>query len=874
MIKKKVNSPISDVLLRLAFWRFFLPLLAVILIAIGGISYLVEQTINAQQQHTAQSMANTADNYLDQSGRIMDAVALVAENSTQSELNRYMQSTWEAYGYFETLYYLDKSNKIKLLVPYNTGYQGLDMSNIPDFKNREARTSLTISRPFISLRTGNPTVYLIRPLASGDCMVGELSLSKLQYEVTTGRNTSGKDTVFLLDQYGQLLTHPQPDLVRQQTNLSNLEIFHQSLQQETVTLLYEYNGTTVLGSAARTKKVGWLVVDQIPLSVLLGPYAFALAMTLIAALVIWAFLMWDLRRRLNENIVVPLVDLSQGAAALAMDDYEQMNKLSSNSAAFLEVSQLASNFLSMSRALQVRQASLQESEERYRSLFNRVPIGLFRTSLKGDLLDANPAFIRMFGFPGLEEIKPVNMAKHFVNSEVRKKTFAALELNGSTADLETQMIKYDGEVIWVRITTQAYHDEGKGLLFYEGSLEDITERKKAEDDLREINEELEARVELRTGELYELNQELTEINRQLKKSNIALEERTEELSVAIEKAEVANKAKSAFLANMSHELRTPLNAILGYSQLMQKNNFLSPEQRQQYVNTIHYSGEHLLAIINDILEISKIEAKQVIIRNTVFDLHALLHHIDMMFRPVIKAKGLKFEIITSDTVPCYLKSDENKLRQVLINLIGNAVKFTRKGSITVRVSLKRKIQNHTRLAIEVEDTGIGIAEQERGKIFQYFEQTSSGMQTQGGTGLGLAISREYARLMGGDITFTSREGKGSIFYMEIRVREVSESEFAKKNLHQRMRIPAPDQSVSEEAPALITPTDVDMKKESVQQALPADLRKDLYEAVIRLDTEMTMEVIQKILLQDAVLGSVLKKLADNLEYNQLLELIE
>ncbi|MCL5005037.1 MAG: PAS domain S-box protein [Acidobacteria bacterium] len=255
-------------------------------------------------------------------------------------------------------------------------------------------------------------------------------------------------------------------------------------------------------------------------------------------------------------------------------------------------------------------------------------------------------------------------------------------------------------------------------------------------------------------------------------TNIAERKKAEEaVREAKEAAEAASRAKSTFLANMSHEIRTPMNAILGFTQLLQRDISFTAQQRDS-LNTIARSGEHLLALINDILEMSKIEAGRTTVNPVGFDLHDLIDDLAMMFKIRTKEKNLLFVVEKADDLPRFVLADVGKLRQVLINLLGNAVKFTEQGGIALRVASKKGENGALRLITQVDDTGAGIAPQDLGKVFEYFEQADAGVASGGGTGLGLAISREYVRLMGGDIQVTSEVGKGTLFRMEIDAQEL------------------------------------------------------------------------------------------------------
>ena len=243
-----------------------------------------------------------------------------------------------------------------------------------------------------------------------------------------------------------------------------------------------------------------------------------------------------------------------------------------------------------------------------------------------------------------------------------------------------------------------------------------------------------------------------------------------ELKSAKEAAEAATQAKSTFLANMSHEIRTPMNAILGFSQLMQRDPALTPDQKR-HLETISRSGDHLLALINDILEMSRIEAGRVTLNPAHFDLHAMLEDLERLFRIRTEAKQLRLTIERVGAVPPFVLGDEGKLRQILINLLGNAVKFTQQGGVVLRVRTLRREASGFRLVAEVEDTGPGMAPAELQRLFRHFEQTSTGRMSGVGTGLGLAISRQLARLMGGDITVSSQVGTGTVFRLEIDLAE-------------------------------------------------------------------------------------------------------
>lgn len=249
-------------------------------------------------------------------------------------------------------------------------------------------------------------------------------------------------------------------------------------------------------------------------------------------------------------------------------------------------------------------------------------------------------------------------------------------------------------------------------------------------------------------------------------------ERTLELSDAKERAEIASRAKSQFLARMSHELRTPLNAVMGYAQILKMDNGLTPKQRNG-LDIIHSSGQHLLTLIVDILDLSRIEAGKAELRIGPVELVPRLQAVVDIVRVMAEDKHITLDLQHDANLPAVVLADEKRLNQILLNLLGNAVKFTHVGGVLLMVRALPPLADtepgHVRLCFEVQDTGVGIAEDQAARLFEPFEQAGSAEQRVGGTGLGLAISRQLVRMMGGEIQLESRLAQGSRFWFEISV---------------------------------------------------------------------------------------------------------
>lgn len=361
--------------------------------------------------------------------------------------------------------------------------------------------------------------------------------------------------------------------------------------------------------------------------------------------------------------------------------------------------------------------ALRDSREHNRTLFVESPIGLVLSRLDGGLVDVNPTYARIFGLT-VEDCLADRSSTQLAWDDAERES---LLNEGRWGPVEKELVNDAGQTIPVSLSGRIVETDGENFVL--SSVEDISERKQAE-----------------------------------------------AARLAKDAAENASQAKSTFLASMTHEIRTPLNAILGFSQILQMDKTLSATQRDQ-IEKILGSGRHLMNLINDTLDLSKIEAGCLELEISNFSLKDLLVDVQDMFEGEMKKKELSFEILKGEAVPEFIVSDEGKVRQVIINLLGNASKFTSRGGVLLSIEREGSI-----LIVEVRDTGIGIPASDQSKVFEVFQQSGAAE----GTGLGLPLSREISQLLGGDLTLESRFGVGSTFRLILPFRETESNDEAEE----------------------------------------------------------------------------------------------
>jgi PAS domain S-box-containing protein len=390
--------------------------------------------------------------------------------------------------------------------------------------------------------------------------------------------------------------------------------------------------------------------------------------------------------------------------------------------------------------LSVLNEELALSREKFRGIIENATIGIYQTNPEGEVIFANKKLMKTLGFDVIESLKQVNLNDEYPN---RKKFLDLMTEHTIITGREDIWKKADGSKMYVMESAWLVKNTDGSIKYIEGLVEDITARKEVE-------------LELENSQ-YNLNE-----------TNIALQTKNAQLEKAQQETENAYKAKSSFLANVSHEIRTPMNSIIGFTELLL--NIENDEKKVSYISAIDSSSKSLLALITDILDLSKIQAGKFDLVYEPTSIRSILTEMEQIFSLQIEKKKLKFNINIDDNLPSYLSLDGVKIRQVLFNIVGNAIKFTDKGSIRVFVNVNNyNLKNDTvNLEIIVADSGMGISSKDQSVIFSAFSQSSNVFtKSNNGTGLGLSIAKQIVELMNGELQLISVLGEGSTFTITI-----------------------------------------------------------------------------------------------------------
>jgi PAS domain S-box-containing protein len=422
-----------------------------------------------------------------------------------------------------------------------------------------------------------------------------------------------------------------------------------------------------------------------------------------------------------QRIAAPLRVEGRALGVIALQDYGCADAYGEEDLRLL-------NFVAEQTAIAVQrrqtEAAAARAQRRYQLIFENAVEGLYVTTPDGRFLSANPALARILGYENpaalLQAVNDIQRQVYRKPSR-RDEFFALIAQSDELVDFESEIVRRDGSTCWISESVRVVRNPDGSIDHFEGVATDITQRREAARALHE----------------------------------------------AKEAADAASRAKSYFLASVSHELRTPLNGILGYTQILRRDPGLAPKQRDG-VRVIHESAEHLLALITDVLDLSKIEAGRIELNPTDFQLPEFATAVERVFTPRAKEKGILFETAIAGDLPAWVRADEQRLRQIVFNLLSNAVKFTRAGGVVFSLQRVGTAEGGDLIRFAVSDTGPGIAPDDLTKLFEPFAQVGNkATAAAAGTGLGLAISRSLVERMGGRLQVESKVGWGCRFWFEV-----------------------------------------------------------------------------------------------------------
>lgn len=714
---------LKAIIQRLMFSRLYLPLLILSALTVLTTAVLQSRAQAVQQQQLARAIASLADDYLHQATRVMRVITLNVEDAPPELIQRQLESTWLAHGHFNTLYRLNGEGIVVQVAPRHPDLLGLDMSGQPFFRESApgvGPSQPTVSRPFMSSRTGAPTVYLSQRVADGSLIVGELNLGALQLILRNQAPPGGQPrrglarwlpggatTTFIADEAGNLIAHTNPVLVAQQVNVSDLALLN-GMPAAGTTRIYHHDDAWFLGSVSPLTRSAWAVGVQAPIAVALGPYVVsALGMLALAALG-WLIPAWIVERRLDQQVIAPLIRLSRDANALASGHYEENGDWADPAASFAEIDTLAANFRDMARSIQARQAALESSRSSLHLIMQNVPAGVVLLSQSGQVIVANP------------------QARSALSLLAGRGTDAPLTRLGNRSLSELLLPPQPG--LWHEVI-------GEGRSFEVLTVE-VPGADPADMWVMLLRETTRERV---LQQHFQQQQQLAAVGQ--------------------------------LAAGIAHDFNNIIAVIILYAQLIDQSLNLHPRDRQR-LRAIREQAQRAAELIEQILDFSR----RSVLRMSFLDLEPFLKEQVKLLRRIVPENivvDLHIEPANAGLLgpdrAFVIHADPTRIQQAIMNLVLNARDAMPEGG-TLRIAMRRSTGPALEadgtpppkawVEIAVSDTGIGIDADTMQHLFEPFFTTKGPGR---GTGLGLPQVHGIMQLHNGDVVVHSEVNRGTTF---------------------------------------------------------------------------------------------------------------
>lgn len=668
-------------------------------------------------------------------------LGLTARDFADEQLKRIKQD----YGYYADIVLADAAGNI-IAASDKELIGKLNVSDRPYFKTAlEGRTH--VSKHIFESRVTHKTVFTIAsPVMDNDQVLGVLFAvfdvyvftKEFIHDIRVGQS----GYAYIVFDNGLITTHPERNGLFGR-NINEFNFGHRIKASQEGFLEYELENNSMLAFYKKFGEMEWTLVVCAVREEVFAPIKNLANMNMMVAFIVVLMLFFVIFL-ITQSLSRPLKEVVAGLEKMGEGHLEYRINISSTDEVGeigLALNNMAQNLQTSNQMIkqqtillenarddleirvQERTFELKKAEEKYRSIFENAVEGIFQIDQKGYVLSANPALASIFGYPSVKDLILNKIEELTSIPSDQKGMFLKMQEEGKEIIAhEIKLYRKDKTEFWASVFAKKIYDENNRVKYYEGFILDISEKKAIEDEKRK------ARA-----------------------------------------AEEANIAKSEFLANMSHEIRTPLNVILGFSDLMSRE--VSDPKYKTYTDAIQMAGKGLLKLINDILDLSKIEAGMMDILYAPVSLTTLFEEIRQIFMEKTTSKKIDFIIEMDEHLPLVLELDETRIRQILLNLVGNAVKFTDSGHIRLKALKTSGIKENgvVDIAIKVEDTGPGIAKEDMTRIFDPFTQVGDQLvKKHGGTGLGLSICNRLTKAMNGQVKVMSTPGQGSCFEVSLR----------------------------------------------------------------------------------------------------------